>query len=159
MRRNNDAIPLSQFLASQQSVYDPGWLPYRIASFVVGKPLWWAMEQLDIVRSDDSYTEAEMWKKIEGDYVMLGLVEQAADTLEKLRDGAGISPADNLYTIEEFRREFGANVIPGAVLSEADIKVLIKYLERERRAIVQDGDVSAQEHSKYYLPTDMTLGH
>ena len=117
------------------------------------------MEQLDIVRSDDSYTEAEMWKKIEGDYVMLGLVEQAADTLEKLRDGAGISPADNLYTIEEFRREFGANVIPGAVLSETDIKVLIKYLERERRVIVQDGDVSAQEHSKYYLPTDMTLGH
>jgi len=159
MRRNNDAIPLSQFLASQQSAYDPGWLPYRIASFVVGKPLWWAMEQLDIVRSDDSYTEAEMWKKIEGDYVMLGLVEQAADTLEKLRDGAGISPADNLYTIEEFRREFGANVIPGAVLSETDIKVLIKYLERERHVIVQDGDVSAQEHSKYYLPTDMTLGH
>ncbi|KAG2111664.1 Snf7-domain-containing protein [Suillus discolor] len=79
-----------------QSVYDPGWLPYRIASFVVGKPLWWAMQQLDIVRSEDSYTEAEMWKKIEGDYVMLGLV---------------------------------------------DTKVLIKFLERERRVVVQNGDV------------------
>ncbi|KAG0699639.1 Snf7-domain-containing protein [Suillus ampliporus] len=141
MRRSNDLIPLSQFLTSLHSVYDPGWLPYRIASFVVGKPLWWAMEQLDIVRSEDSYTEAEMWKKIEGDYVMLGLVVQAADTLETLRDGAGISPADNLYTLEEFRREFGANVLPGVVLSETDTKVLIKYLERERRVLVQDGDI------------------
>jgi charged multivesicular body protein 7 len=138
-------------------VYDPGWLPYRIASFVVGKPLWWAMEQLDIVRSEDSYTEAEMWKKIEGDYVILGLVEQAADTLDKLRDGIGISPADNLYTIEEFRREFGANVIPEVVLSETDIKVLIKYLERERRVIVQDGDVCSQNVMCVYLPTDITL--
>ncbi|OAX38935.1 hypothetical protein K503DRAFT_122340 [Rhizopogon vinicolor AM-OR11-026] len=141
MRRSNDLIPLSQFLTSPQSVYDPGWLPYRIASFVVGKPLWWAMEQLDMVRSEDSYTETEMWKKIEGDYVMLGLVEQAADTLEKLRDGAGISPADNLYTTEGFRREFGATVVPGVALSETDIKVLIKYLERERRVVVQNGDV------------------
>jgi charged multivesicular body protein 7 len=99
------------------------------------------MEQLDIVRSEDSYTEAEIWKKIEGDYVMLGLVEQAADTLEKLRDGAGISPADNLYTTEGFCSELGANVIPGVVLSETDIKVLIKYLERERRVVVRDGGV------------------
>ncbi|KAG2356131.1 hypothetical protein BDR07DRAFT_1301345 [Suillus spraguei] len=141
MRRSNDLILLSQFLASQQSVYDPGWLPYRIASFVVGKPLWWAMEQLDIVRSEDSYTEAETWKKIEGDYVMLGLVVQAADTLETLRDGTGLSPADNLYTFEDFRREFGAKVLPGVVLSEIDTKVLIKFLERERRVVVQNDDV------------------
>ncbi|KAG1877987.1 Snf7-domain-containing protein [Suillus subalutaceus] len=141
MRRSNDIMLLSQFLTSQQSVYDPGWLPYRIASFVVGKPLWWAMEQLDIVRSEDSYTEAETWKKIEGDYVMLGLVVQAADTLETLRDGTGFSPADNLYTFEDFRREFGAKVLPGVVLSEIDTKVLIKFLERERRVVVQNGDV------------------
>lgn len=141
MRRSNDLILLSQFLTSQQSVYDLGWLPYRIASFVVGKPLWWAMEQLDIVRSEDSYTEAETWKKIEGDYVMLGLVVQAADTLETLRVGTGFSPADNLYTFEDFRREFGAKVLPGVVLSEIDIKVLIKFLERERRVVVQNGDI------------------
>lgn len=141
MRRNNDVIPLSQFLTSQQSVYDPGWLPYRLASFVVGKPLWWAMQQLDIVRSEDSYTEAEMWKKIEGDYVMLGLVVQAADTLETMRDGVGLSPADNLYTFEDFRREFGAKILPGVVLSEMDTKVLIKFLERERRVVVQNDDV------------------
>ncbi|KAG1827170.1 Snf7-domain-containing protein [Suillus subaureus] len=141
MQRSNDLVLLSQFLTSQQSVYDPGWFPYRIASFVVGKPLWWAMEQLDIVRSEDSYTEAETWKKIEGDYVMLGLVVQAADTLETLRDGIGLSPADNLYTFEDFRREFGVKVLPGVVLSEIDTKVLIKFLEREKRVVIQNGDV------------------
>lgn len=99
------------------------------------------MQQLDIVRSEDSYTEAEMWKKIEGDYVMLGLVVQAADTLETMRDGVGLSPADNLYTFEDFRREFGAKILPGVVLSEMDTKVLIKFLERERRVVVQNDDV------------------
>lgn len=141
MRRSNYLVPLSQFLTSKQSVYDSDWLPYRIASFVVGKPLWWAMEQLDIVRSEDSYTEPETWKKIEGDYVMLGLVVEAADTLDILRDGIGLSPADNLYTFEGFRREFGAKVLRGAVLSELDTKVLIKFLERERRVVIQNGDV------------------
>lgn len=141
MRRSKYLVPLSQFLTSQQSVYDPDWLPYRIASFVVGKPLWWAMEQLDIVRSEDSYTEPETWKKIEGDYVMLGLVVEAADTLDILRDGTGLSPADNLYTLEGFRREFGAKVLRGVVLSELDTKVLIKFLERERRVVIQNGDV------------------
>ncbi|KAF8447548.1 hypothetical protein L210DRAFT_3628069 [Boletus edulis BED1] len=46
LQRNRALVTLSQFMTSQQSVYDPGWLPYRIASF----PLWWAMEQLDILR-------------------------------------------------------------------------------------------------------------
>ncbi|KIJ69013.1 hypothetical protein HYDPIDRAFT_81175 [Hydnomerulius pinastri MD-312] len=139
LRRSNALVPLSQFLTSAQSIYDPGWLPYRIASFVVGKPLWWAMEQLDIVRSEDSYSEADMWKRIEGDYVLLKLVERAADAV----DGScgGMSLADRLYTFEGFRREFGSIVLPGVSLSETDTKVLLRYLERDRRVVVQDKDV------------------
>ncbi|KAF9246142.1 Snf7-domain-containing protein [Melanogaster broomeanus] len=139
IRRGNGLIPLSQFLTSPQSVHDPGWLPYRVASFFVGKPLWWAMEQLDIVRSEDSYSEAEMWKRIEGEYVLLKLVERAADAVES--SCGGMCLADRLYTVASFRKEFGSKALPGVSLSETDTKVLLRYLERDRNVIVQDQEV------------------
>ena len=82
--RHKSYFPLSQFLNATQSIYDPGWLPYRIASFVVGKPLWWALQQLNIVGSDEHYgssSDLERWKKVKGDYVILSLVERAAAAL------------------------------------------------------------------------------
>ncbi|KAL4067921.1 Snf7-domain-containing protein [Scleroderma citrinum] len=139
LRHTNALIPISQFLSSTASVYDPGWLPYRIASFFIGKPLWWAMEQMDLVKSEDSYNEAEIWKRIEGDYVLLKLVERAADVVDDFR--GGMSLADSLHTEESFRNEFGSKVLPGVTLSETDTKVLLKYLERDRRILVRDQQV------------------
>ncbi|KAI6045729.1 Snf7-domain-containing protein [Pisolithus marmoratus] len=139
LRHSNALISLPTFLSSKVSVYDPGWLPYRIASFLVGKPLWWAMEQLDLVKSEDSYSEAEMWKRVQGDYVLLKLVERAADVVNSFR--GGMSLADSLYTVESFRKEFGSKVIPGTTISETDTEVLLKYLERDRRILVRDKDV------------------
>ena len=139
LQRNDSLVTLSQFLTSQQSVYDPGWLPYRVASFLVGKPLWWAMEQLDIVRSEDSYSETEMWKRVEGEYVLLRLVERAADAVDASL--GGLCLADRLYTVTTFRRAFGSKVLPGVSLSETDTRVLLRYLERDRRVLVQDKDV------------------
>ncbi|KAH7929705.1 Snf7-domain-containing protein [Leucogyrophana mollusca] len=140
LRKSKHLVSLSQFLSATHSIYDPGWLPYRVASYVVGKPLWWALEQLDIVRSEDAYSEAEMWKKVEGDYVVLTLVEAAADALTAKR-GVGMGPADNLYTFEGFRTEFAAQLLPDVVLSELDTRVLLRYLERDRGVLVVDKDV------------------
>ncbi|KAG6329260.1 hypothetical protein ID866_9828 [Astraeus odoratus] len=138
LRHTGALVPLLGFLSSTFSVYDPAWLPYRIASFI-GRPLWWAMEQLDLVKPEDSYSEAEMWKRVEGDYVLLRLVERAADVVDDSR--GGMSLADSLHTIESFRREFGSRVLPGVTLSETDTKVLLKYLERDRKILVCDQDV------------------
>lgn len=140
LRQTDALIALSQFLSSTASIYDPGWLPYRFASFFIGKPLWWAMEQFDLVKSEDSYSEAEIWKRVEGDYVLLKLVERAADVVDDSR--GGMTLADSLHTVESFRNEFGSRVLPGVTLSETDTKVLLKYLERDRRILVCDQDVS-----------------
>ncbi|KAG9318852.1 Snf7-domain-containing protein, partial [Chiua virens] len=139
LQRTRAFVPLTQFLTSQQNVYDSGWLPYRIASLLVGKPLWWAMEQLDIVRSEDAYSEAEMWKRMEGEYVLLRVVERAADAVDVSL--GGLCLADRLYTVTSFRKEFGSKVLPGVSLSETDTRVLVRYLERDRRVLVQDKDV------------------
>ncbi|KAI0374883.1 hypothetical protein BV20DRAFT_934733 [Pilatotrama ljubarskyi] len=133
-------IPLPEFLNSSRSIYDPGWLPYRIASFVVGKPLWWALGQLGIVDTQastfgDSST-AERWKKAKGDYVAVSLLEQAAERiLERQRQKSTGSHADALYNMDSFREEFSACAFEDAPLSDLDVKVMLKFLERDKHAI------------------------
>ncbi|KAJ3552379.1 hypothetical protein NM688_g4178 [Phlebia brevispora] len=147
--------PLSQFLTSAQSIYDPGWLPYRIASFVVGKPLWWALQQLSVVESDHAGGrggDAERWNKVKGDYVVVSLLEQAADgALRKQQVKTGISLADSLYNFESFKKEFAGDCIEGVTLSDTDMKVLLKYLERDRKAVIVE-----QEAIKFATPSDVS---
>lgn len=131
---------------SKVSLYDPGWLPYRIASFVVGQPLWWALERVGIVGDEGILTstsrsrkETDWW----GEYVLLQLVERAADAIMSLQETRTTGPADALYTFEGFRRTF-ASISGGSnqQLNERDARVLIKYLERERRVLVLDDEVN-----------------
>ena len=141
-------IPLSDFLGSSRSIYDPGWLPYRIASFVVGKPLWWALGQLGIVDNHgaafgDSGT-AERWKKVRGDYVSVALLEGAAERiLERQRQKSSGHVADQLYNLESFRDEFSSVAFDDAPLSSLDLKVVLKFLERDKGAIIVRGEVRA----------------
>lgn len=131
-----------------QSVYDPGWLPYRIVSYVIGKPLWWALEQLELVQAEDEYSESETWKRVAGQYVVLGLVERATDAVLRIREAGGaIGAANGLFTFEGFRKEFGGMVNVGNILSEADIQVLVKFMERDRKLIVVDNQVYLRLHA------------
>lgn len=83
-----------------------------------------------------------MWKRVAGEYVVLSLVERAADAVVRIRevDGTG-GAADDLFSFESFRKEFAGKVTTGSSLSEMDIKVLVKYLERDRNILVVDKEV------------------
>lgn len=139
-------FPLSQFQTSTQSVYDPGWLPYRIASFVVGRPLWWALQQLSIVEYEHAGGhggDTERWNKIRGDYVVLSLVEKAAEiVVRKQQAKVGGTLADSLYNFDTFKEEFAYDSIDGVTLSDADMKVLLEYLERDKKAVTVQQEVS-----------------
>ncbi|KAI5119736.1 hypothetical protein M0805_008666 [Coniferiporia weirii] len=136
-------IPLKDFLNSPTSVYDTGSLAYKVASYVVGKPLWWALEQLSLVDSEHVESESSLWKKAKGQYVVLSNVEKAGDVVvERLRQKVTSSPADSLYSFSSFRREFGSrgSIFEGVALSEPDLRILVKFLDRDRKLIVSDGD-------------------
>lgn len=140
-------FPLPQFLNSVQSIYDPGWLPLRIANYVIGKPIWWALQQLNVVASDEGGHESdtERWKKVKGDYVLLDLVESASqNVVSQQRSKGAVVPTDQLYTVDSFREEFASVALPDVVLSDLDIKVLIKFLERDQKVVVVDREVSAR---------------
>ena len=139
-------IPLNQFLTAAQSIYDPGWLPYRIASYVIGKPLLWALQQTGVVGSSDVIeSDTQRWKRVKGDYVLRDLVESAAQGIlahQRTKETGGF--ADKLYTVESFKREFSGVALPGVVLSDLDMKVLLKHLERDMKVVIVDGKVAVQ---------------
>jgi len=136
-------FPLSEFLSSKRpSIYDPGWLPKRIAAYVVGRPLWWTLEQLGIVGEegiiDGGSNRNASWQ---GPYVAISLVEEAAaDILDKHHEKMS-SPGDALYTRSEFSKVFGPSETEP--LGETDVKVLIQFLVVDKQVAVVDGDVKA----------------
>ena len=151
---SRDAVPLQQFLTMLQSVHHPGWLPYRVAAFVVGKPLQWALHQLNLNSVDDE-SDTERWNRIKGEYVLVGVTERAADAVLALQRARGVSLADTLYSFDSFRATFAASALPGVTLSDKDLRVLVKLLERDRRVVITEKEVrrsdSCQDFTLIFL--------
>ena len=80
--------------------------------------------------------ERDWW----GEYVVRGLVEKAADGVEFQQKKNSGQVSGELYSLEGFTREF-EGVLSGVVLSEVDLKILIRYLERDRGVVVLDREV------------------
>ncbi|CAE6486246.1 unnamed protein product [Rhizoctonia solani] len=117
------------------SIYLPeSGLAYRVAAALVGRPLWWALQQTGLVGDD---VIRETW----GDFVIVANAEAAAKkVIDAQRAKGGIGPASALYTFASFRHTFASLVAqhPGAELSETDARVLVKHLERDRSCVVVD---------------------
>ncbi|KAJ7097750.1 Snf7-domain-containing protein [Mycena belliarum] len=133
------------FMNSKESVYAPGWLPGRIAAYVVGKPLWWALEQLGVVGEEGLIPNTRVSEKDTtwwGDYVMISLAESAANAVLAKQSLKAGGPSDVLYSLESFKREFSTVLSPDSLLlSDSDAKILVRFLERDRRAVIVDKDV------------------
>ncbi|KAF4603795.1 hypothetical protein EYR40_000966 [Pleurotus pulmonarius] len=148
-------IPLPSFLSSTQSIYDPGWLPTRLAWYIVGKPLSWALERAGVIGEDGMITDSKHMPWY-GEYVVVGLVEKAADEVERIQEGKeGEGVAGALYTLQGFRKTFGSVAGLGhneyehqydveeeeEMLSEQDAMVLLKFLQRDRKVVVMENEV------------------
>lgn len=140
-------IPLSAFVSAQTSIYHSQTsVPYLIASYLVGKPLWWALEQLGIAGEDGllpTSSSKQSTKSWHGDYVLLNLVQNTAAQIITQQQNA-TTPADNLYTFDGFRTTF-ASCMDGSqqnMMAEIDAKVLLRYLERDKGVIVVTKDAS-----------------
>jgi charged multivesicular body protein 7 len=122
--------------------------PGRIAAYILGRPLWWALEQLGIVPEDngaDAGGGTEWW----GEYVVLPLVERAAEGVVEMQGLKG--GVEGLYTMEGFGRVF-AGVVgldSAGALGEVDVRVLLRYLERDRGVVVVDYEVIFLFHEMF----------
>lgn len=74
--------------------------------------------------------------------MFVDLVERAAENVLAKQDGrTGVSLAESLYSFEGFKEEFGSMALPGVTLSDTDVKVLVKYLQRDKRVLIADKEV------------------
>ena len=101
-----------------------------------------------------------MWKRVAGQYVVLGLVERAAHAVVRIREAKrGIGAADGLFNFEGFRKEFGDKVNAENILSEGDVRVLVKFLERDRKVVIVDKEVRSSQNVVCYLMHNFDLGY
>jgi charged multivesicular body protein 7 len=60
-------------MTSTTSIYHADSLAIRVAGYMVGKPLWWALGQLNL--TSDGSEQTPSWNKLAGDYVFIELLE------------------------------------------------------------------------------------
>jgi len=84
-----------------------------------------------------SHKDTRWW----GDYVVVSLLERAADEVLKMQQEKVGGAGKKLYTLEGFRNAFGSVLDTKAALIEGDAKILLKFLERDRKALVFDSEV------------------
>ena len=98
---------------------------------------------MSIVDSSDgigSESETSLWRKVQGAHVVMRNVETAADSVAAYLDKlAGMSLASSLYTYESFAKEVCCEAVE-MEMTEMDVKVLVRFLERDRRVLVTDKD-------------------
>ena len=140
-------IRQSEFMSEKQSIYHPGWLPGRIASFVVVKPLLWALEQLGVVGDDGILTTVTSGSHIprdvtwSGEYVVVPLVEITAEEVVMKQKKKPNGATDRLYSFDDFRKEFGTVLTTGTPLGETDALVLLRFLQRDKKVLLFDQKV------------------
>ena len=103
-------------------------------------PFWWALHQLDLFSSDDE-SDTERWRRIRGVYVLVAVVERVADAVLALQRARSVNLADTLYSFDSSRTTFATSSLPGVTLSDKDLHVLLKFLERDRRVVITEKEV------------------
>jgi charged multivesicular body protein 7 len=86
-----------------------------------------------------------------GDYVVVSLLERAADEVLRMQRGKAGGAGDRLFTFEGFRNTFGTVLSTETSMTEGDTKVLLRFLERDRKAIVFDGEVCSTIRSVLFI--------
>ncbi|KIM19537.1 hypothetical protein M408DRAFT_83428, partial [Serendipita vermifera MAFF 305830] len=118
----------------------------RVADLLIKRSFWWALGQLNLVNAESNENEAQRWKRIKGQWVVIRCVEELADSIIAAQDEKStLTLSESLYTINSFKRyaESCTGQLKSGIrkLSDTDIKVLIRYLARDRRVIVVQGQV------------------
>ncbi|KAJ7650488.1 hypothetical protein FB45DRAFT_731124 [Roridomyces roridus] len=140
--------PKLAFLTQRKSIYDPSPLTGRIAAYALST-LWWSLDQLGVVGEDvliptlgsQDHTDTSWW----GDYVVVSMVASAADAVIATQSQSH-RLTDVLYSVDELKHRYSSVLGATDLLLDGDAEILLKFLQRERSAIVMDQDVIKFTH-------------
>jgi charged multivesicular body protein 7 len=122
-----DLIPLREFLDAKESIYRRPWSVWKLAA--------WTMKQLgvaDILKKDSLPP---------GQFVVISNVEEASKAFSDLNAPTASTQSrfERTFSKAHFHRTFNDQLIDGKHLSETDLEVLLRFLSRDKSAILYDG--------------------
>ncbi|KAH9811994.1 Snf7-domain-containing protein [Melampsora americana] len=151
---------LSEFLSSNRPINTTTSLPYSIVSSIFKSLLQTVagsyfdpdqrLQQLDL---------NQRWETVKTDWVHLPLVSEAADlVLQRYKSSsANFSQLDRLFTLDQFKLQFTRNLFfeskKESIFSSSDTTILLRYLHRDRRVLVFDGQIVKFVAPEHLTPT------
>ncbi|KAJ4294750.1 hypothetical protein N0V88_004984 [Collariella sp. IMI 366227] len=117
-------LPISMAGHSPSSIYHRPWSMWNLAS--------WTMKQLGV---------ADMLKRDtlpSGQFVVISTVEEAGQAFTSTTSSLQ-SLFERCFSKAHFHRTFNAQLLPDKQLSETDMEVLLRFLSRDKHAILYDG--------------------
>ncbi|KAK4140852.1 Snf7-domain-containing protein [Dichotomopilus funicola] len=122
-----DLVPLRDFLEAKESIYYRPWSVWNLAS--------WTMKQLgvaDILKKDSLPP---------GEFVVVSNVEEAGKAFASQQGPAATAGTrfDRTFSKAHFYKTFNDQLLDGHKLSETDMDVLLRFLSRDKPAILYDG--------------------
>ncbi|KAH4050259.1 hypothetical protein HBH98_094040 [Parastagonospora nodorum] len=122
-------IPQNDFWTAKESIYKTSWIPSPL------KVLQWSLRQVGVLGQPSSPQKLQG-----GGFVVVKNVEAVAnEILKKTKEHT--STADRVMSKAEFSKRFLGVSDPGAALTygEGDTNLLLQYLQRDRQALLFDG--------------------
>lgn len=116
LKNTRTLITYDEFITSQKSVIGRSWLKDSVL---------WALQRLNVIDDTPPLDDG----KVETDLVVVPNVESAARSVLSRQESNASSYSDKVWNTQTFEREFVDCVDPP--LSSKDLKLLIRYLERD----------------------------
>ena len=120
-------IPVKEFLAIDHSIYSKSWVssPWTV--------LQWGLRQIGLAGAD-SYEGTSGARKLKTTgFVLPEALDKIATQVLAAREKRGQSLTDRVVSKEDFGHQVEA--LRGASMSEEDIRILLRFLERDKQAL------------------------
>lgn len=124
--KERDLMPVKDFLTARESVYKKGcWGVMAVGGWV-----------LRTIGLTDGLGRTD--KLPTGDFVVIANVEAAGKGFGE-RSAGLVTRFERTFSKAHFGKEFADQLVPGRVLSETDMDVLLRFLSRDRDVLLYDG--------------------
>lgn len=149
---------LSDFISLNHPINTTTSLPYSILSTIFKSLLQSVVgSYFDADQRLQQLDLNQRWQSVKTDWVHLPLVSEAADlVIERYKSSsATFSQLDRLFTLDQFKLNFTHNLFfeskKNSTFSSTDTSILLRYLHRDRRVLVFDGQIV-----KFVAPEHLT---
>lgn len=137
-------ILAKEFIATDRSIYSKSWVP---SPWTV---LQWGLRQIGVAGSGNYEGTSGARKLKTSEFVLVEALENVAALVLTGQERRGQSLTDRILSREEFTQNVAT--LRGVAVSGGDVSILLRYLERDKRALSYNDKVCVPVHIVAELP-------